>query len=107
MGIIDVGFRTCDCTIADKTRYSERGSQTTDSGIAKAYAAIATKLKELTGVNVELFRLYDAVARGAIKVRGKTIDLKPLVDEAFGKAVIRALRRRWTVFGQTTGTWTS
>jgi plasmid segregation protein ParM len=85
VGIIDVGFRTCDCTIADKTRYSERGSQTTDSGIAKAYAAIAAKLKELTGINVEVYRLYDAVARGAIKVRGKTIDLKPLVDEAFGK----------------------
>ena len=36
IGIIDIGFRTCDCTIADKTRYSERGSQTTESGIAKA-----------------------------------------------------------------------
>ena len=98
IGIIDVGFRTCDCTIADKTRYSERGSQTTDSGIAKAYAIIAAKLRELTGVNVELYRLYDAVARGAIKVRGKTIDLKPLVDEAFGKlasSIASEVERLW------------
>ncbi len=85
IGIIDVGFRTCDCTIADKTRYSERGSQTTDSGIAKAYTAIATRLQELTGVNVELYRLYDAIERGSIKVRGKTIDLQPLVEEGFSK----------------------
>jgi plasmid segregation protein ParM len=85
VGIIDVGFRTCDCTIADRTRYSERGSQTTELGIAKAYAAIAAHLKDLTGVSVELYRLYDAVAKGGIKVRGQSIDLKPLVDEALGK----------------------
>ncbi len=83
VGIIDVGFRTCDYTIADKTRYSERGSQTTESGIAKAYAVLAARLREATGVNVELYRLYDAVAKGSIKVRGKKIELKPLVDEAF------------------------
>jgi plasmid segregation protein ParM len=85
IGIIDVGFRTCDFTIADKTRYSERGSQTTESGISKAFAVIATRLREATGVNVELYRLYDAVAKGHIKIRGKRIDLKPLVEEAFKK----------------------
>lgn len=98
IGIIDVGFRTCDCTIADRTRYSGRGSQTTDSGIARAYAGIAAKLRELTGVNVELYRLYDAVARGAIKVRGKTVDLKPLVEEAFGKlasSIAGEVERLW------------
>ncbi len=98
IGIIDVGFRTCDCTIADRTRYSERGSQTTESGIAKAYTAIAAKLREVTGVNVEVYRLYDAVARGSIKVRGKTVDLKPLVDEAFGKlasSIASEVERLW------------
>ena len=85
IGIIDVGFRTCDCTIADKTRYSERGSQTTESGIAKAYTAIAARLQELTGVKVELYRLYVAIAQGSIKIRGKTIDLKPLVEEGFSR----------------------
>lgn len=83
VGIIDVGFKTCDFTIADKTRYSERGSQTTESGIARAYAVLAARLREATGVNVELYRLYDAVAKGHIKIRGKRIELKPLVDEAF------------------------
>jgi len=98
VGIIDVGFRTCDCTIADKTRYSERGSQTTESGIAKAYATIAAKLRELSGVSVEVYRLYDAVARGAIKVRGKTIDLKPVVDEALGRlasSIASEVERLW------------
>jgi plasmid segregation protein ParM len=44
---------------------------------------VSTKLREATGVNVELYRLYDAVARGHIKVRGRNIELRPLVDEAF------------------------
>ena len=85
VGIIDVGFRTCDFTIADTTRYSERGSQTTDSGIAKAYSVLAARLREATGVNVELYRLFDAVAKGHIKIRGKEIELRALVEEAFKK----------------------
>ena len=98
VGIIDVGFRTCDCTIAERTRYSERGSQTTESGIARAYAGIAAKLRELTGVNVEVYRLFSAVARGSIKVRGTTVALKPLVEEAFTKlasSIAGEVERLW------------
>ncbi len=85
IGIIDIGFRTCDFSVADRTRYSERGSRTTDSGMSKAYALIAAHLRQQTGVNIELYRLYEAVARGEIKIRGKSIDLEPITEEAFGK----------------------
>lgn len=85
IGIIDVGFRTSDYTISDKMRYSERGSRTTDSGIARAFNVIATKLREESGVNVELYRLYDAVDRGMIKIRGKEYDLKGLTEEVFSQ----------------------
>jgi plasmid segregation protein ParM len=98
IGIIDIGFRTCDYTIADRTRYSERGSATTESGIAEAFSIIATRLQEQTGVNIELYRLYDAVARGSIKIRGKTIDLGPLKDETFGQlasAIAAEVDRLW------------
>jgi len=98
IGVIDIGFRTSDYTIADHTRYSERGSHTTDSGIAQGFALIANRLREVSGVNIELYRLYDAVARGSIKVRGKTIDLKKLTEEVFGKlatAVATEVERLW------------
>ncbi|MCP5150025.1 MAG: ParM/StbA family protein [Ectothiorhodospiraceae bacterium] len=85
IGIVDVGFRTCDYSIADRTRYSERGSRTTDNGISRAFTLIAAHLRDVTGVNVELYRLYDAVARGSIKIRGRNIDLKPIKEQAFGK----------------------
>ncbi len=98
IGVVDVGFRTTDYTVSDKTKYSGRGSGSSESGIARAFAMIAAKLLEQTGVDVELYRMYDAVARGSIKIRGKTIDLRPLTEEAFSKlasAVAGEVDRLW------------
>jgi plasmid segregation protein ParM len=99
IGVIDIGFRTSDYTVADKTRYSERASRTTESGISKAFALIAGRLKEKTGTSIELYRLYDSVAKGSIKIRGKSIDLKPLIENAFSKlaaAIASEVERLWT-----------
>jgi plasmid segregation protein ParM len=98
IGIIDVGFRTSDYSVSDKMRYSERGSRTTDSGIARAFTVIATKLREKSGVNVELYRLYEAVDRGSIKIRGKEYDLKGITEQVFGQlasAVANEVDRLW------------
>ncbi len=98
IGVIDIGFRTADYTICDKTRYSERGSQTTDSGIAKAFSMIAASLQDTTGVNIELYRLYEAVSKGSIKIHGKSHDLRPLVQHAFGQlatAIAAEVERLW------------
>jgi plasmid segregation protein ParM len=80
VGIIDVGFQTADFTISDRTNFLERGSRSTDSGIARAFTVIATKLREKSGVNVEIYRLYDAVEQGRIKIRGNSFDLQKLTD---------------------------
>jgi len=98
VGIIDIGFRTSDYTVADKMRYSERGSRTTDSGIARAFNVIAGKLREKSDVNVELYRLHEAVERGSIKIRGKEYELKSLTDQVFGQlagAVANEIDRLW------------
>ncbi len=98
IGVVDIGFRTTDYTISDKTKYSGRGSGSSESGIARAFSMIAAKLLEQTGVDVELYRMYDAVARGSIKIRGKTIDLRPLTEEAFSKlasAIATEVDRLW------------
>lgn len=85
IGIIDIGFRTADYALSDKTRYSERGSRSTDSGMARAFTVIANNLQETTGVNVEIYRLYDALDKGYIKIRGKRIDLKSMADHVFSQ----------------------
>lgn len=97
-GIIDVGFRTCDFTISDKAHYSERGSATTDYGISRAFKSIASKIDQSTGVQIELYRLYDAVDRGSIKIRGREIDISPLVNAAFtqlAKVIANEVNRLW------------
>lgn len=83
IGIIDVGFSTCDYTISDKARYSERGSLTTQNGISKAFEIISGKLKDSCGINIELYRLFAAIETGTIKVRGKGYDLRKITQIAF------------------------
>jgi plasmid segregation protein ParM len=98
IGIIDVGFRTSDYTIADRIRYSERGSRTTDSGIARAFNVIAGKLREKSNINVELYRLYSAVEKGSIKIRGKEYDLRDLTEQVFSQlatTVANEVDRLW------------
>ncbi|MBL1351949.1 MAG: ParM/StbA family protein [Zetaproteobacteria bacterium] len=83
IGIIDVGFSTCDYTISDKARYSERGSLTTQNGISKAFEVISSKLKDSCGINIELYRLFEAIETGSIKIRGKGYDLRKITQIAF------------------------
>ncbi len=85
VGVIDIGFRTSDYAIANKTNYAERGSRSTELGIAHAFKIIAAKLQQESGVNVELYRLYEAVENGFIKIRGQRIDLKKTVEQVFGQ----------------------
>lgn len=89
IGIIDIGFRTADYTISEKTKFSERGSLSSDSGISAAYTAIAHLLQEKSGVTVELYRLYEAVTRGNIKIKGTRYDLTGLVQQAFQQLAVR------------------
>jgi len=83
IGVIDVGFSTSDYTISDKARYSERGSLTTHNGISKAFEVISGKLKDNCGINIELYRLFEAVESGSIKIRGKGYDLRKITQLAF------------------------
>jgi len=85
VGVVDVGFRTADYTVAQRSNYSNRGSRTTDAGISTAFATIADKLQEQCGVRVELYRLYDAVEHGSIKVHGKRYDIKAMAGQVLGR----------------------
>ena len=99
VGIIDIGFKTSDFTVSDRMRYSERGSRTTDSGIARALNVIAGKLREKSNVNVEIYRLFDAIECGMIKIRGKEYDLKGLTEHVFGQlatTIANEVDRLWT-----------
>lgn len=97
-GVIDIGFRTTDYTITDRLRYIERGSRTTDTGISKAFSLISRKIQEQSGVNVELYRLFEPVKKGLIRIRGKELGLAELRDEVLRQlctAIISDMERLW------------
>jgi len=83
VGVIDIGFRTTDYIISDKLQYSERGSKTTDNGISKAFSVIANKLREKSGVNIEIFKLYEYLIKGSVKIKGKEYDLTGVREQVF------------------------
>jgi plasmid segregation protein ParM len=98
IGVIDIGFRTTDFTVVDHTHYSERGSRTVDAGMSRAYSNVAAKVLETSGVNVELYRMYESVERGSIKIHGKRYDLKGVRDRAFeqlASAIATDANRLW------------
>ena len=97
-GIIDIGFRTTDYTITDRLRYIERGSRTTDTGISKAFSMINRKIMEQSGVNVELYRLFEPVKKGRIRIRGKEFSLAELREEVMKQlatAIVSDMERLW------------
>jgi plasmid segregation protein ParM len=51
--------------------------------MSKAFGLIAQKLQEKCGVSVELYRLYQAVEEGAIRMRGKPINFASIRDQVF------------------------
>jgi plasmid segregation protein ParM len=85
IGVVDIGFRTTDYTVIDRLRYVEKSSRTMDTGISKAYAVIANKLRENGGVNVELYRLYEAVRKGTIKMRGQGFNFAKIRDQIYAQ----------------------
>ena len=83
IGVIDIGFRTTDFCIFQGLQYVQRGSSTSDTGIAESFGVITKKLREESNVNIELYRLYKAIETGFIKIRGKEYNISKLRDKVF------------------------
>ncbi len=98
IGVIDIGFRTTDFSIFDRLRYIERGSTTTDTGISKSFSIISKKLREESGVSIEVYRLYKAVETGSIKILGKEYNISKLRDQVFAHSagiIANDIERLW------------
>jgi plasmid segregation protein ParM len=98
IGVVDIGFRTTDFSIFDRLRYIERGSTTTDTGISKSFSIISKKLREESGVSIEVYRLYKAVETGSIKILGKEYNISKLRDQVFSNSagiIANDIERLW------------
>lgn len=99
IGVVDIGFRTTDLTILDHMQYIDRGSRTLDTGMSKAFNVISTKLRERSGVNVELYRMYEAAKSGTIKIRGQEYNFTSIRDQVYtrmAESIANEIDRLWS-----------
>ncbi len=98
LGVVDIGFRTTDFSIFDRLQYVERSSTTMDTGISKCFSVIANKLRQESGVNIELYRMFKFIDSGIIKIRGKEYNISNLKKRVYthaAAAIATDLNRLW------------
>ncbi|MDY0219742.1 MAG: ParM/StbA family protein [Desulfobacterium sp.] len=98
IGVVDIGFKTTDFSIFDRLQYIERSSTTLDTGISKCFSVIANKLRQESGVNIELFRMFDFMESGTIKIRGREYNLANLKKRVYthaATAIAADVNRLW------------
>lgn len=98
VGVVDIGFRTTDLILCDRLKYIDRGSSTVKNGISNCFSVIADKLRQQSGVNVELYRLYKSVRKGSIKIKGSEYSLVNLRDKVFAHSankLANEINRLW------------
>ncbi len=85
VGVVDVGFKTTDFIIFDRLQFISRGSRTVDMGISDTFRTIANKVRKQVDVGLELYRLYDPVSQGLIKVRGQEMEIAEIRDQVYAQ----------------------
>jgi len=98
LGVVDIGFKTTDFSIFDHLQYIERGSSTMDTGVSKCFAVIADKLRQESGINIELYKMFKFIESGVIKIRGKeynVLNLKKRVYTHAASTISSDLNRLW------------
>lgn len=98
LGVVDIGFKTTDFSIFDHLQYIERGSSTVDTGVSKCFSVIADKLRQESGINIELYKIFKFIESGVIKIRGKeynVVNLKKRVYTHAASAIASDLNRLW------------
>ncbi|WDP93078.1 MAG: ParM/StbA family protein [Desulfobacter sp.] len=98
LGVVDIGFKTTDFSIFDHLQYIERGSSTMDTGISKCFSVISNKLRQESGISVELYRIFKFVESGMIKIKGKEyniMNLKKRVYTHTASAIATDMARLW------------
>lgn len=98
LGVVDIGFKTTDLSIFDHLQYIERGSSTMDTGISKCFSVIANKLRQESNISIELFRMFNFIESGMIKIRGKEYNISNLKKRVYSHAaaaIASDLNRLW------------
>ncbi len=98
LGVVDIGFKTTDYSIFDHLQYIERGSLTMDTGMSKCFSVIANKLHQESSVSIELYRMFQFMDSGLVKIRGQEYNISNLKKRVYAhaaSAIASDLNRLW------------
>lgn len=94
VGIVDIGGRTTDCVwVCPPSAIDHSRSGTENVGVLDVMAAVETSLrKEYQLSQVSRFLLEQAITKGTLKVFGKDVDVRDIVNEAKNTVMERIMR---------------
>lgn len=94
VGIVDIGGRTTDCVwVCPPSAIDHSRSGTENVGVLDVMAAVENALrKEHQLQNVSRLHLEHAISKGSIKVFGKDVDVRDIVNEAKNTVMERIMR---------------
>ncbi len=98
VGVVDIGFNTTDYVLFDKLQYINRGSRTINLGISDCFRKIAEKIRQKSGLGVELYRLYTPVEFGSIRMKGQEYNLAKTKEQIFtqtAEVIANEINQTW------------
>lgn len=91
VGVIDIGFRTCDFAVSDRLEYIERLSFSTTTGLSAAYGLVAEGILKQFRVAKTNYELDDVMSTGLLRVGGRDQDITGLRDAAYRQVAEKVL----------------
>jgi plasmid segregation protein ParM len=98
VGVVDIGFNTTDYILIDKLEYINRGSKTINLGISDCFRQIADKIRQKSGLTIDLYRLYHPLENGTIKLKGQNYNLSKIKEQVFmetAKVIANEVNQAW------------
>ena len=100
IGIVDIGFKTSDITVARSLEYIDNQSMSTTTSMSTAFKIIQDKLMEEFGVTKPIYKLDEIVRKGSINIKGKSYNIENIKDYAY-----RVVAEK--IVGEVTNLWTN
>lgn len=83
VGIIDIGYKTTDLAVANRTEFIDKLSFSTTTALSSAYNIVGDRLRREYKVDKEEYQLEECIKNKTVKIAGEKHDISSVVDSAF------------------------
>jgi len=98
VGVIDIGFRTCDFVVSDRLEYIERLSFSTSTGLSAAYGLVADGILRQFRIAKTNYELDGVMSSGILRAGGRDQDITGLRDDAYRQVADKVVTEAQSVW---------